>query len=324
MPTAFSEIFLTKRIAIIGATGHIGSWLVPRLVDAGHEVTAVTRGNREPYHVSDAWSDVATVRIDRTSAERDGSFGSAIAALDADIVVDLVCFNPDSARHLVDALRDRIELFIHCGTLWVHGNPPHRPYDETVPRKPFGQYGILKAEIERLLLDESARGFPASVLHPGHITGPGWPPINPAGNLDLAVFDRLATGESVALPGDGSATLQHVHADDVAQAFALTIERPHQAIGEAFHVAARFPITMGDYARGAADWSGREANSVYMEWEEWRQTVSSRDAELTRDHMMHSPHASIAKAERLLGFVPRYSALDAAREAYESVRVGGG
>src|SRR5687768_16246654 len=166
--TGFSGISLTKRIAIIGATGHIGSWLVPRLIEAGHHVTAVTRGNREPYRVSDAWSDVATVQIDRTSAERDGSFGLAIAALDADIVVDLICFTPDSARHLVDALRDRIELFIHCGTLWVYGNPPHRPYDETVPRKPFGQYGILKAEIERLLLDESARGFPASVLHPGH------------------------------------------------------------------------------------------------------------------------------------------------------------
>ena len=89
-----------------------------------------------------------------------------------------------------------MQQLVHCGTLWVHGVPKTRPYDETAVREPIGEYGIRKAEIERMLLEEARAGFPVSILHPGHITGPGWAPINPAGNLDPSVFTRLACGRA--------------------------------------------------------------------------------------------------------------------------------
>lgn len=303
------------RTVIIGATGHIGSWLVPRLVNDGHDVVAVSRGARRPYHDSPEWQSVERVTLDRTAAERDGSFGAAIAALGGDAVVDLICFDLDSAAHLVNALRDRVEVFLHCGTLWVHGVPKRRPYDETAPREPFGEYGIRKAQIESFLMEAATDGFPASVLHPGHITGPGWDPINPAGNLNKGVFDSLARGDRLVLPDDGSATLQHVHADDVAQAFTLAVAHREAAIGEAFHIAAAEPVTMRDYAEAAASWFGREANLDFLPWDEWQSTVSERDAAITRDHILHSPHASIDKARDVLGFEPQYSAIAAAREA---------
>jgi nucleoside-diphosphate-sugar epimerase len=215
-------------------------------------------------------------------------------------------------------------VFVHCGTLWVHGVPRERPYDETAPREPVGEYGIRKAEIERFLLDAATGGFPAVVLHPGHITGPGWPPINPAGHLGTHIFDALSRGEPVVLPDDGSATLQHVHADDVAQSFALALAHPARAIGEAFHVAAAEPVTMRTYADAAAGWFGQVARLEFLPWEEWRGTVSERDATITRDHILHSPHASIQKARRVLSFEPRYSAIAAARDAvaamYPSLR----
>lgn len=303
------------RTVIIGATGHIGTWLVPRLVNEGHEVVAVSRGARRPYHDSPEWQSVERVTLDRAAAERDGSFGPAIAALRGAAVVDLICFDLDSAIHLVNALRDRIDIFVHCGTLWVHGVARERPYDESAPRHPFGDYGIRKARIERFLLDAATRGFPASVLHPGHITGRGWDPINPAGNLDRSVFDSLARGERVVLPDEGSATLQHVHADDVAQGFARALSHRDTAIGEAFHIAAAEPVTMRGYAEAAAAWFGRTANLDFLPWDKWRMTVSDSDATITRDHILHSPHASIDKARSALGFEPRYSAVAAAREA---------
>ena len=37
------------KIVVIGSTGHVGGFLVPRLVEAGHEVVAVSRGESEPY-----------------------------------------------------------------------------------------------------------------------------------------------------------------------------------------------------------------------------------------------------------------------------------
>jgi nucleoside-diphosphate-sugar epimerase len=303
------------RIVVIGGTGHIGTWLVPRLVRSKHKVVAVSRGAREPYQHSPEWDQVEHVAIDRVRSERDGSFGERIRDLRSEAVIDLICFERDSALHIVGALRDQVAHFIHCGTLWVHGVPRTRPYDETAPREPFGEYGIRKAEIERFLLDESKAGFPATILHPGHITGPGWDPVNPAGNLDRNVFERLARGDVVDLPEDGLATLQHVHADDVASAFELALEQPASSIGEAFHVAAREPVTMRSYAESVASWFGREANLAFLPWDEWKKNKGERDISLTLDHALHSPCASIAKAERLLGFVPRYTAVEAVRDA---------
>jgi uncharacterized protein YbjT (DUF2867 family) len=37
-----------SRVVVIGATGHIGTYLVPRLVRAGHQVIAMSRGTGEP------------------------------------------------------------------------------------------------------------------------------------------------------------------------------------------------------------------------------------------------------------------------------------
>ena len=50
-----------SRVVVIGATGHIGTYLVPRLVDGGHEVIAVSRGTRGPYHASPQWDAVTRV-----------------------------------------------------------------------------------------------------------------------------------------------------------------------------------------------------------------------------------------------------------------------
>ncbi|HMA19808.1 MAG TPA: NAD-dependent epimerase/dehydratase family protein, partial [Gemmatimonadaceae bacterium] len=92
------------RVTVIGATGHIGTWLVPRLVRQGHEVVAVSRGNREPYRRFPEWELARRVVIDRETAEHSESFGRQIADLHPDAVIDLICFDRDSAAQLVDAL----------------------------------------------------------------------------------------------------------------------------------------------------------------------------------------------------------------------------
>ena len=109
------------RVVLIGGSGHIGTYLVPRLVEAGHHVINVTRGQRAPYWPHAAWRQVETVVADRDAEDRDGGFGARVAALKADVVVDLVCFTLASARALVDALDGKIGHLIHIGTIWVHG-----------------------------------------------------------------------------------------------------------------------------------------------------------------------------------------------------------
>ena len=304
------------RVVVIGGSGHIGTYLVPRLVKAGHDVTVATRGQREPYQAHGAWSSVTSVAIDRAAEEAAGTFGQRIRDLQPDIVIDLICFSVESARLLVAALRGEVQHVLHCGTIWVHGPSVQVPTTEDHPRRPFGEYGIQKAAIETYLLNAARRdGFPVTILHPGHIVGPGWPPVNPAGHLNPAVFTQLARGEELALPNFGLETVHHVHADDVAQAFMQAIANRSAALGESFHVVSPSALTLRGYAESVAAWFGQTARLRFLPWEEWRATVSEQEANTTWDHIAHSPNCSIAKAQRLLDYRPRYSSLQAVYEA---------
>jgi nucleoside-diphosphate-sugar epimerase len=304
------------RVVVIGATGHVGTYLVPRLVTAGHEVIAMSRGDRRPYRDHPAWSSVEQVAVDRDAEDAAGVFAKRVASLDADAVVDMICFTADSARQLAASLEPTGTLLVHCGTIWVHGPATEVPVTEDAIRRPFGTYGTAKAQIEALLISESRRGrLRATVLHPGHIVGPGWRPINPRCLLDLETFTSLATGGEVVLPDHGGSMLHHVHADDVAQAFALAVERPGAAVGESFHVVSEQSLTLQGYARSVASWFGEDANLSYLPWDRWRSGLSEDDAAMAWDHVARSPCASIAKAQRLLGYRPRWSSLDAVRES---------
>lgn len=304
------------KIVVIGGTGHIGSYLIPRLIDAGHEVICVSRRQRDPYHTAPAWNAVQQISIDRAAAEEKNSFGAQIKTLKGDVVIDLICFTPESAARLAEALMGSVQHFIHCGTMWVHGHSEQVPTTEAQQRKPFGEYGINKAKIEAYLLSlHREHNFPVTILHPGHITGPGWLPINPAGHLDPEVFIRLAKGEEIILPNIGMETLHHVHADDVAQAFEKAIIHRQAAIGQSFHVVSEQALTLRGYTTAMAAWFGKEAQLRFLPWQEWKKTISERDAELTWDHIAHSPVGSIEKAKRLLQYCPQYSSLQAVQEA---------
>ena len=303
------------RIAVIGGTGHVGTYLVPRLVRGGHEVVALSRGERQPYHPAPEWGAVARLAVDRDAEDAAGTFGGRIAALGADVVIDMICFTPESARQLVDALRPARPLLLHCGTIWVHGPAARVPIGEDEPRTPFGEYGTGKAAIEALLWRETiAGGVPSVVLHPGHISGPGWPVITPAGNLDPDVWRRLATGAPLALPDLGLGVLHHVHADDVAQAFERALTRP-EAIGASFHVVAAQAMTLRGLAAGVAGWFGREAVLDLVDWPEFARRAGADNAAATRAHVERSIAASIDRARVVLGYAPRYTTLDALREA---------
>lgn len=312
------------RIVVIGGTGHIGTYLVPRLVQAGHDVVVVSRTQRAPYSSSGAWRSVQTVAIDRESAEQEGTFGSQIAALEPDVVIDLICFTPASAEQIVDSLRGRVRHFLHCGTIWVHGPSSCVPTTEDQPRRPIGEYGKNKAAIEEYLQKiAQLDGFPATVIHPGHITGRGWVPVNPAGNVNPAVFQQLADGKPLLLANNGLATVQHVHADDVAGVFVAAMANRSVSIGESFHAVAATALTLRGYAEAVAGWFGQDAQLDYLPWEQWSAQADAADARVTDDHLSHSPHCSMAKAARLLGFEPRYTSLEAVHDAVDAMVASG-
>lgn len=294
-------------IVVIGATGHIGSYLVPRLVRAGHDVIALSRGVHGPYHPDPAWDRARMETCDREAEDAAGTFGERVAALGADVVVDLICFTPDSARQLVDALRPGNPRLVMCGTIWVHGEVGTVPVTEDDAKHPFGTYGIDKLAIEELLAEETrGGGLPTVVLHPGHISGPGWNVINPLGNLDPRVWTWLANGAPVPVPDQGLGVLHHIHADDLAQAFEAACFS-ETALGENFHIVTAQSMNLRGLCRAVAGWFGRAANLEDVSWAEFRERVGDQHADVTHDHVRRSITASIDKARTALGYEPRYT-----------------
>src|SRR5271169_6146271 len=123
--------------------------------------------------------------------------------------------------------------------------------------------------------------------NPGHIVGPGWEPLNPAGHFNPEVFERLARGEEVILPNLGLETVHHVHADDVAKAFVQAMVHRSVAIGENFHVVSAAALSLRGYAETVSAWFGKNASLRFLSWDEWRKTVSKEDAAATWDHIAH-------------------------------------
>ncbi len=295
------------RIVVIGGSGHVGSFLVPRLVRAGHEVVNLSRGARAPYVDDEVWSEVEQFPVDRAAEDAAGTFGKRVAALKAEVVVDMICFTPESADLLVEALRGRSGHLVHCGTIWRYGASIKQPMREDDTSPPFGEYGTQKAAIAELLATETrSGGLVTTVLQPGHISGPGWPPIGPLGNLDPAVWYALSAGQEIAFPGLGAELMHHVHADDVAQAFQLAVENRDAAAGESFNVVAPSALTARGFLAIAAAWFGQTAQTRSVSWTEFRSGTTAQYADSSWQHLSRSQYASIEKARTLLSYAPAF------------------
>src|SRR6059058_3913457 len=153
------------RVVVIGGTGHIGTYLVPRLVAEGHEVVSISRGRSRPYCSHFDWEEITAVVADRDVEEAAGTFGSRIRDLEPAVVVDLISFRLESMRTLIDVLKGRVDHLLYCGTIWVHGPTRQPPTTEDEPRRPFGIYGVQKTSIEELIIQEARRSdFPGTAL----------------------------------------------------------------------------------------------------------------------------------------------------------------
>ena len=145
-------------IAIVGATGFVGSHLVPHLAEAGHRVIAISRtGRRLP-----GWTDAVEARAAdvTTGAGLDEALGGA------DAVVHLVAIpresggrrfedvNVGGTRRVVEAAeRAGIRRFVHLSVLGVVDDPEAR-----LPAVEGARRAARPRELARL-------GRPASIAH---------------------------------------------------------------------------------------------------------------------------------------------------------------
>ena len=112
------------RVVVIGGSGHIGTFLVPRWSAPDTRSSASAAASGPAYLDDPTWSQVQLVTADRDAEDRDGTFPARVADLEAEVVIDLICFTLESATALVEALRGRTQHLLYCGSIWAPRTQP--------------------------------------------------------------------------------------------------------------------------------------------------------------------------------------------------------
>jgi len=294
------------RVLVIGGTGHIGSFLVPMLVSEGYEVVVLTRGLTQPLPQNFLFSRVSTEIIDRYQDEQNGRLQNIIKKYQPEAIIDLICFEPQSADYLIELLSGSDTLLFSCGTAWVYGPVQKVPVDEGHPRNPLNDYARKKALIEEKLLQACHAGkFPVVLIHPGHITGAGKTLVTPFGDHNPETLQKIINGEEIFLLDGGFSTLHHVHPFDVAQLFVKALKHRKKAIGESFNCGASHAMTFYGMGVFFASLFGKELRFRCIQLEEYAEQFGF--PEEAYYHVRQGCCMSIEKARELLGFQPAYS-----------------
>ena len=223
------------RVLVTGGAGFIGSHIVDRLVDGGHEIVVV-----------DDLSSGRRANVNREARLVDLDI-SAPEFLDA-----AVSFRPDVISHwaaqasvpasVSDPQRDAIVnvvgginvckaavaagcsqlVYINTGGA-LYGEPEYLPCDEDHPIRPISPYGLSKWTLEQylpiLLPAVHGREGPA----PGQRLRPAAGPTRRIGRRRHLRVSRMVRGEPVVIFGDGEHTRDYVYVSDLVDAHELAL-----------------------------------------------------------------------------------------------------
>lgn len=295
------------KVLVIGACGHIGSYLIKQLVNKNHQVYAVSRGGKTPYGYDEKiWNKVNKITMSRGELIN----SDLLKAQKFDAICDLIAFGDDDVKAVVSKITPET-FYLAIGSIWTYGNRIYSPIDENHPKNSFTFYGINKGKMEEYILREcKAKNMRGCIVHPGHISGKEWSPVNPQGNEDDSVFTKLIKGEEISLPFLGSTYLQHIHSKDLATIILACLEKQDVANGEAFIAGVEKPMCLRDICNEMYRHYGNQPKLKFPSWSDYVKEVGEENALVTLDHAIHSPYCSMDKVKKLLNVKLEYSILD--------------
>ncbi|MCW2867740.1 MAG: hypothetical protein JWR20_1928 [Marmoricola sp.] len=166
------------RILVLGATGYVGSRVVPALVEAGHQVVAASSSEPDPDRFS--WGqDVEWRRCDVTDPD-------AVASAIAD--VEGICYLvhslnirafEDRDRHGAEVVRDAVRGSGVRRVVYLSGLVPDLPQDQ------LSRHIRSRLEVEQVLLEAATDEVSVVALRAGVVIG--------AGSTSFEVIRQLAT-----------------------------------------------------------------------------------------------------------------------------------
>ena len=247
-------------VLVVGGAGYIGSHMVTKLLDGGHDVVTfddLSSGFRDAIL---GGGFVQGSLGDRTTLEelfRANRF-DAVMHFASFIQVGESVRNPSvyyrnnlsNTLNLLDAMvAARVGRFIFSSTAAIFGEPAYVPIDERHPQKPINPYGASKQMVERALQDyDRAYGLRSVCLRYFNAAGatathgedrPEETHLIPLA-LDAASGKREALevfGTDYPTP-DGTCVRDYVHAADIARAHLAALDRIDEIGFDCFNVGS--------------------------------------------------------------------------------------
>lgn len=231
-------------IAVTGATGFLGHYIVNHLIQQGHQCRCWFRpkSNRNGF-IEDGknieWlagqlndQEAAANLVNGTDAVVHAALARSGWNIANGELVDLVTTNIAGSLRLMQTARAaKVDRFIFISTCAVHDKILNdRPLDETHPLWPNSHYGAHKASIEKFVHSFGlGQGWPICALRPTGIYGLAHPPQQSRW-LDLV---RDVIDEKSICTAEGG---KEVHATDVAKAIEILIAAsPASIAGHSFN-----------------------------------------------------------------------------------------
>lgn len=306
-----------ETIAVIGGAGYIGSVNVDALIEAGKQVVVIDNleyGHRDAVHPEAGFEECdirnasAVERVfDRHSIDAVMHFGAYAYVGESMTKADEYFQNNVwGGHHLLNSMRKRgIERIVFSSTCAVYGDVKTVPIDESLPLNPINPYGRTKLAFELLLKSyEDAYGIRHAILRYFNAAGATerlGEDHRPETHLIPLIMDA-ATGkrENITIFGtdydtpDGTCVRDYIHVSDLAEAHVKALEatRDRSLI---CNLGSEHGHSVREVIESVKRVTGLDVNVV----EEARRPGDP--PRLT---------ASAARAKSLLGWTPRYTAID--------------
>ncbi len=237
------------RVFITGATGFIGSALIPELIQAGHTVLGMTRSEKGAERLTKAGADVHYGTLEEIESLKSG------ASL-ADAVIHLA-FNHDFSRIQASCEEDQRAIeaigealagsgrpFIGTAGVLVDNLTTGKPFDED-DTKPASQFPRVSEEATLATVEKGVKG---SVMRLSQIYD-----TRQQGLVSFLIQIALAK-KVAAYVGDGGSRWAAAHVSDTARLYRLALEKGEA--GFKWHAVGEQGVT----ARDIAEALGRRLN----------------------------------------------------------------
>jgi UDP-glucose 4-epimerase len=225
------------RILVTGGAGFIGSHVVDRYVELGHEVIVIDdlSTGREEYVNKGAKFYKLDIR-DRKSLEkifkdeRPDIVNHHAAQISVQNSIRDPIFDADvnvkGSLNLIElSLKYDVKKFIYISSGGaVYGEPKYLPCDEEHPVNPLSPYGVSKHVVEHYLyLYFVNYNLDYLVLRYPNVYGPRQDPFGEAGVVAIFTM-RMLKDEEVIINGDGTQERDFVYVDDIVEANVLSLD----------------------------------------------------------------------------------------------------